>query len=147
MPFKNKEQYNEYSRKYQANRYKVRRAAFIEELGGSCKKCGATENLEFDHIDSSTKSFDISKALGSRSYEKLAEEIKKCQLLCGICHLEKSRENKDLGNVSHGGGKSGKRNCPCAPCKAKKAEYMKSKKDQYQAARDAKRKANRSKVK
>ena len=85
----------------------------------------------------------MTKSLASRSYEKLVEEMKKCQLLCRRCHLEKSREAKDLGNVDHGGGLSGKRNCKCDPCKAKKAAYMKSKKPQYNEARNAKRRVNK----
>jgi len=32
-------------------------------LGGRCVRCGATEDLEFDHIDPSTKRFTISGGL------------------------------------------------------------------------------------
>jgi hypothetical protein len=139
MPISDKENYNEYMRKYQMDRYNTRRAEFIAYLGGFCVRCGTSEGLEFDHIDRSKKSFNISKVLVRMNYDKLREEVDKCQLLCTDCHIEKSREAKDLGNVDHGGGATGKRNCKCEPCKAKKAEYMKAKKPQYNAARNAKR--------
>ena len=139
MSISDKDKYNEYMRTYQINRYNTRRAEFIEYLGGACARCGTSENLEFDHIDRTKKSFNISKVLVRMNYEKLREEVDKCQLLCTDCHIEKSREAKDLGNVDHGGGTTGKRNCKCEPCKAKKAEYMKARKPQYNAAIKAKR--------
>jgi transcription elongation factor Elf1 len=51
------------------------------------KKCHAA--LEFHHLDRDGKSHNISK-LNSRSVSKdrLAEEIKKCILVCSNCHRE-----------------------------------------------------------
>ena len=43
--------------------------------------CGATEDLEFDHIDPSTKVFAVMAGL-SRAWDALVEEASKCQLLC-----------------------------------------------------------------
>lgn len=48
-------------RKYMLARYHKRRAEAIRKLGGKCVKCGSEENLEIDHIDPTTKSFEISK--------------------------------------------------------------------------------------
>lgn len=42
------------------NYYYNRRNALIQQLGGKCVICGNTENLQFDHINSSEKSFGIS---------------------------------------------------------------------------------------
>lgn len=43
-----KERHREYNLQYYHNkRYKL-----IQQLGGKCAICGSTENLEFDHIDS-----------------------------------------------------------------------------------------------
>lgn len=55
------------------------------------------------------------------SEERLQAELKKCQLLCHDCHREKTL--KEI-SVDHGEGLSGKKNCPCAPCKQRKSEYM-----------------------
>jgi hypothetical protein len=105
---------------YMKNRWIKRRAEAIEFLGGKCVECGSTEALEFDHIDPSTKTMTIARA-SSRNAEFFWSEVRKCQLLCTEHHLNKTRD--DLG-VGHGEGASGKKNCPCAPCKARKAEYM-----------------------
>lgn len=58
------------------------------------------------------------------SWRRLVTELNKCQLLCRPCHLKKSQTDGSSRAVEHGGGESGKKNCPCAPCKARKAEYM-----------------------
>lgn len=99
----------------------------VDHLGGRCVVCGSTEGLEFDHVDPATKVLAISVAIGRCwSWVRLLVELDKCQLLCTGCHLNKTRGER---SVDHGGGASGKRNCPCGPCKARKREYMK----QYKA--------------
>ena len=114
--------YNEYQRTYQLERYHARKADAIRLLGGRCAICGSAEKLEVDHIDPARKSFPISK-LWSVSKERFYAELGKCQLLCKPHHIEKTRREQ---SVEHGGGASGKKNCPCDPCKAKKAKYMAS---------------------
>ncbi|ALQ30110.1 hypothetical protein ATC04_05750 [Arthrobacter sp. YC-RL1] len=89
-------------------------------LGGHCVVCGTDENLQFDHIDQSTKLFTIAERWDAR-HETLMPELAKCQLLCERCHTAKSAAEK---SVEHGGGTSGKRNCKCDPCRARKNEYM-----------------------
>lgn len=118
--------YNEYMREYIAKRYKRLRSEWIERLGGKCVMCGSEDNLEFDHIDASQKKYNVSKILSTHSKQKVEEEMAKCQLLCSECHLEKSLREDDILNVEHGGGLSGKKNCPCDLCKAKKSQYMKN---------------------
>jgi hypothetical protein len=115
-----REQYNEYMRTYLLARYHKRRSEAVISLGGRCAVCGVTEELEIDHTDPALKSFDISK-LWSVSRERFEAELEKCQVLCKQHHVEKTRREQ---SVDHGGGASGKRNCPCRPCKQKKAEYM-----------------------
>jgi hypothetical protein len=104
-----------------------RRKILIAALDGVCARpgCGSTEDLEFDHIDRSTKSFTISDGL-DRPWIELIDEIMKCQLLCRPHHTEKSIEYGDIRTVDHGAGKSGKRNCSCAACKVRKREYMRT---------------------
>lgn len=117
---RDREKYNAYHQVYQLARYHQRKRDAIVFLGGKCVTCGTTEQLEIDHIDRVTKSFPVSKMWAIKE-EKFYEELRKCQLLCKSHHLEKTREEL---SVSHGGGMSGKKNCPCGPCKQRKAEYM-----------------------
>lgn len=65
----------------------------IEQLGGKCVRCGATERLEFDHIHPKDKSFAITKQLLMSDRKKFQEELDKCQLLCCDCHLEKTKQS------------------------------------------------------
>lgn len=88
---------NEYMREYMLARWNRRRAAGIAQLGGVCVNCNTTEELQFDHKDSSTKKFPLSK-MSSCSEEKWQAELSKCQLLCKDCHLKKSIASGDLGN-------------------------------------------------
>lgn len=109
-----------YMSDYMLNRYHERRKFWIAELGGVCNKCSQTERLEFDHIDRETKKYDIAKILATWSPHIIEEEMRKCQLLCRSCHAKKSAA--ELA-VDHGGGVSGKKNCPCALCKSRRSEY------------------------
>lgn len=45
--------------------------------------CGSIENLEVDHIDSSTK---VGHNVWSWKQERRDEELAKCQVLCKDCH-------------------------------------------------------------
>lgn len=114
--------YNEYMARYMLKRYHARRAKAVDQLGGACVDCGSTESLELDHAVAADKSFDIGR-LWSVSQVKFDAELAKCVLRCSACHVAKSIREGDWNVVEHGGGKSGKKNCPCAPCKAKKAEW------------------------
>lgn len=82
-------------------RRRERRKILIEHLGGKCSGCGTTENLQFDHLDRTKKSFNIGKCL-DYSLEKLLPEIEKCQLLCYDCHEIKSLINHDKDKLAEG---------------------------------------------
>ncbi len=85
-------------------------------LGGKCVRCGTTENLEFDHIDPSTKVFAISAEL-SKAWDALVEEASKCQLLFRTCHVAKGAE--DRSEPKHGTCHVyWYWNCRCDLCKA-----------------------------
>lgn len=105
--------------------YDRRHAQAIEQLGGKCVQCGSTYDLEFDHIEPSTKKSVISK-MWTASESRFQAELLKCQLLCTSCHLEKTTQEKlKTGRkVEHGGGLTGKRNCYCPLCKPLKVAYM-----------------------
>jgi len=123
MP-RTREEYNEYMREYMKARYYRRRAAAIEQLGGKCVDCGSTKQLEIDHAIAADKSFDIGKAFAGWSEVRLQAELGKCVIRCNPCHKAKSIAAGDKRTVPHGGGVSGKRNCPCDPCRARKRVYM-----------------------
>ena len=90
MPQKDKEARNSYHRERYARLYPERKALYIAKLGGVCVSCGSAENLEFDHIDRSTKSFTFTDKIATMSIEKLDVEAEKLQLLCNKCHKEKT---------------------------------------------------------
>jgi hypothetical protein len=111
-------------RSYMAG-YRARRKAFaIELLGGKCVVCGATNDLQFDHIEPSTKSMDISDMFG-HTEQHLREELAKCQLLCQPHHIEKTLRDKGLqpGVIRHGTYRGWVKCRPrCEACKAYKRE-------------------------
>jgi hypothetical protein len=80
------------------------REILIEKLGGKCVECGCTESLEFDHIDPSTKSFNIAAGY-TKPKEVLLEEVAKCQLLCNKCHIEKTKKDAKFRPKSCAGGR------------------------------------------
>ena len=98
---------SEQKEKYNKNRRikdMKRKEVLIEMLGGKCVSCGAIENLQFDHIDPTTKSFSIAKKYICKA---VFEEIKKCQLLCYNCHLEKTAEDYKQGKFTTRSSKKG----------------------------------------
>lgn len=78
------------SKHLQINKRNKRKEMCLELKGGECLHCGSKDNLEFDHIDPSTKNFNIAEGY-CREMDTLLEELKLCQLLCRKCHLKKSR--------------------------------------------------------
>lgn len=110
---------NEYMNNYMKNRWIKRRMSAVEHLGGACIECGSLDELEFDHIDPSTKTCSIARA-SSFSEKRFWEEVDKCQLLCPPCHTEKHESKADCGTVQRYW-----RGCKCDPCKAAYAAYMK----------------------
>lgn len=78
--------------------YQTKMKKLREAFGDKCVKCGAKENLHFDHIDPTTKVDSIANMANSKGYQKCYEEALKCQLLCSNCHKKKSIENRDYTN-------------------------------------------------
>lgn len=123
MPNSNREEYNQYMRKYLLERFHKRMAEVKEHLGGKCCKCGSTEDLEIDHIDRTQKSFTVAKGW-SYNKELFWAEVAKCQLLCQKCHNIKTAA--DLGQTpargTHG-TLSAYRYCKCDLCKKVHTDY------------------------
>ena len=86
----NKEEIMEYTKEYARNRKNLLK----EKMGGKCVQCGATEHLQFDHINPSEKLYNISNNFFRQDID---EEIAKCQLLCSRCHLEKTKNDWSSG--------------------------------------------------
>lgn len=83
-----------YHSDYNLKRYHQRKQEYINLLGGKCVHCGSIDDLQFDHIDASKKSFTIGMRM---TYPRhvVIEELKKCQLLCRFCHNKKTAKCKD----------------------------------------------------
>ena len=78
--------------------YNKRRKLLVEMLGGRCVDCGTTKNLQFDHKNPSEKSFNVKSLLTERNLE----ELEKCELRCGNCHLEKTKNDYSSGIIYPG---------------------------------------------
>jgi hypothetical protein len=77
------------------SQYQSRMKKLREAFGNKCVKCGATDDLHFDHINPSTKYKSIAKMAPNHGYDRCYQEALKCQLLCSSCHKKKSIENRD----------------------------------------------------
>jgi hypothetical protein len=111
--------------------YRQRRQKMIKYLGNKCVFCNCKEHLQFDHIDHTTKSFDISSKW-STHWTTLVKELNKCQLLCKECHKKKTLQEGSLSKgwanqprQKHGTVWSyAKYKCRCDLCKAAKKASM-----------------------
>lgn len=103
--------------------YRLRRREKAKAyLGGVCR-CGATEGLEFDHIDPKTKVLEITAAIvAGWSWARLQVELDKCQLLCGVCHQDKT--SAEAPGWSHGTTTGYRYGCRCDPCRKSRADYI-----------------------
>jgi len=78
-------------------RFKSTLIAMVDALKTKpCMDCGRIFKpwqMDFDHRDSSTKRFSISKMV-SRTFgiDSILEEIAKCDLVCACCHRDRTHE-------------------------------------------------------
>ena len=116
---RNKEKYNAYMKEYMRKWHQNRKEEAIIQLGGECVICKSTEDLEFDHIDPSTKKYTIAR-IYTHSEEKFQTELAKCQLLCHEHHQEKHASQAPCGtDARYSAG------CRCVDCKNAHSIYMK----------------------
>lgn len=84
-----------YIKKASIRKTKLRKIAYLKILeylkSHPCVTCkeGDPLVLQFDHVRGK-KSFDITTMIGTLSYDKIEEEIRKCQVLCANCHARKT---------------------------------------------------------
>lgn len=107
--------------------YRARRDIGIGRLGSVCAKCASNTDLEFDHIKPEDKAFDVASSW-SMALDKWLEEVNKCQLLCKICHREKTnRENtKEFSELTHNRWRYLRYKCRCFTCKEDYSAYRKA---------------------
>lgn len=76
----------------QQKRGTERRLLLLQLKGGCCEICGYRKNtaaLSFHHLIPADKSFAIDlRRCSNGSWQKLLQEVAKCQLLCMNCHTE-----------------------------------------------------------
>lgn len=119
----------EKDREYQLSRYHERRKFMIEHLGGKCSFCGSEENLQVDHVDNLPDKIPLGKLWGI-AFDRLLDELTRCQLLCKSCHDDKSVNECGHGRgLVHGTLNGYKRyGCRCEECvklyREKSREYM-----------------------
>lgn len=96
-----------------------RRAQWIAEHG-PCAECGASEDLEVDHVDPTTKDPALrgrrAHAIWGWREGRRIPELAKCQALCHACHAAKSAE--ELRTPDHGTRGRYRGGCRCAECNA-----------------------------
>lgn len=113
MPLSDKEQQREYQKAWIAKR----RSDFF--MDKACVKCGSTLQLELDHIDETTK---VEHRIWSWAEERRLAELSKCQVLCKVCHHEKTMAAmpKTHGELYKHGTETMYRNhgCRCKECRA-----------------------------
>jgi hypothetical protein len=72
----------------------------VRSMGGECQICGYNKShraLEFHHLDPTQKDFGFGGMRANpKSWTLIAEELKKCILLCGNCHMEIEDGTTDL---------------------------------------------------
>lgn len=128
MPLKDPEKRKEYARHWMKNR----RDSFFS--GKTCVICGRTDSLELDHINPETK---VSHRIWSWSEPRRLKELAKCQVLCSLCHQEKTIRQQPITNgwtpYQHGSSLY-RKGCRCQICKDAEAlrarRYRKKKREE-----------------
>lgn len=101
-------------REYQKQWVAARRQVWID-TNGPCVKCGSRDDLEVDHVDPAKK---VSHRIWSWSRKRREVELARCQVLCGLCHKDKTRRQRDDA-VPHGVNRyKGRHGCRCSICRA-----------------------------
>lgn len=75
--------------------YNIKKQA-VEYKGGKCQSCGYNKYigaLQFHHINPQEKMANWDR-LRNSAWDRLKQEIDKCELLCANCHAEKHAKDK-----------------------------------------------------
>lgn len=91
---------------------------------GTCVICGDKEGpFEFDHIDPSTKLFNLSSRT-NKSIHVWWKELMKCQLLCKPCHIKKSKVDNYRPCLHGTHSMYSNHGCRCDACRLGEREYQ-----------------------
>lgn len=102
----------ERQRAYLREWMRARRAEWLADKG--CVWCGATANLQIDHIDRTQK---VSHRVWSWSRPKRDAELAKCQVLCKPCHLRKTADERRTPLVHGTNSGYSHKGCRCEDCR------------------------------
>lgn len=106
-------------------------------MGGKCQCCGynkCVDALEIHHLDPEEKSFTVSALRANHgSWDSIVKELRKCVMLCGICHAEYHAGMREIPadaqrfNEEYVDYKAlGKEKSFCPICKEEKEEFNKT---------------------
>jgi len=126
--------------KYMRKRRSNRRSSLLELRGSRCEKCGSEDGLEFNHLDRTKKSFNLSGCDLDKSWDRILEELNKCELLCEVCHNKYTADQYSSGEIEsnfkgldrisgetvileHGMTKMYNEGCRCSECRYAKSLY------------------------
>lgn len=84
-------------RHYRRERAKVIKLAIIEAMGGLCDDCGGSfHHAAFDFHHLGDKEDSVSAMVSNSSFDAIAAEAAKCELLCANCHrIRHAKEERD----------------------------------------------------
>lgn len=80
-----------YKAEYGRRNRRARKARARESFGNRCGCCGYDshpEVLEFHHLDPATKEKNLATFFSSKSWKLIVAELRKCVLVCPLCHTE-----------------------------------------------------------
>ena len=83
---------------------KARRKHWLSrfKLHHGCSVCGEKNihptSLHMDHIDPSTKIANVSD-LATGNLRRFMEEVRKCRVICFLCHVEHTAEQRKRGEI------------------------------------------------
>jgi 5-methylcytosine-specific restriction endonuclease McrA len=121
---------NEYTKRYVAQR----RSSWIEEQGGKCNHCSATNvPYDIDHINPALKTMRAAQIwYKTKAVRDL--ELANCQVLCRSCHKAKTSSERTIHNAQHGTTVMYfTRSCRCDLCVEYGKEYRKASKARVKA--------------
>lgn len=116
-----------YHTRYYREVRRPRALAYAGDGNPECAWCGASEDLQFDHVDPSQKAFDISRNL-TVSNSAVQNELAKCQLLCRRCHEQKTAAERT--GMTHGGWYAWMtRKCACSECESARENFNRGRRE------------------
>lgn len=83
----------------QARFHRKRKENAVAYKGGKCARCNGVFHYcvyDFHHRDPKNKSFNV-KTMTRYKWERVQEELDKCDLLCANCHRMVERELRGEG--------------------------------------------------